>query len=123
MKITYYPINAKSLSAEKARVQQGCRVRLVDDLDDIAAAVRIAESRLANHLYKKDWRGTTAVVDLHAFHKPSSYNGIPYTTVVELIRRATVWQFRLTRRISSTRTLDIALPTGVEDALRTFAER
>lgn len=119
----YHPINAKSLSAEKSRVQTGCRVRLIDDLDDIAAAVRIAESRLANHLYKKDWQGTTAVVDLHAFHKPSSYSGVPYTTVVELIRRATVWQFRLARRISSPRTLNIQLPAGVENALLTFAER
>lgn len=69
--------------------QTKSRVRRIE-LDDVVREVTAAEAFLESFLYKKDWPGITITISiLDKF--PSSYNGTPYSTYVDIKRYPSGW--------------------------------
>jgi hypothetical protein len=71
-------------------VQKGLVVRKID-IEDIPAAVDEIEEKLKKLMPKKYWTGIKVFIDLNAQSFPNSYNGVPMSTQIMLVRNTKDW--------------------------------
>jgi len=69
--------------------QKRCSVRMIS-LDDIPDIIEETERHMSTIMYKKDWKGVSVTYRFGSSFA-GSYNGIPMSTSIELLRGATCW--------------------------------
>lgn len=116
--ITYTTQAKAAASLTLAQAKARMRTIVADDLNRAREAV---ERELSSRLFKRDWAGVTARVDLNAQHFPSSYRGAPESTIVHLRRDGGVWHYAITRGYTDTRCVRLAYPDDMGAAMLAYA--
>lgn len=104
--------NIEKIEAEIKAAEKSCSSRKMDP-EFIAEAIKRAEDRLSELLYKKDWKGVEVRIDAAGGQSfPSSYRGVPESTQAVVVFSGSGWFVtRIDRSYVSSKSVEI---TGLE---------
>ena len=105
--------------------QQRCRARTVT-AEDIQRSVKDIEKKLSGVLFKKDWHGIIAIIDVNAQQFASAYNGIPESTHVMIERSGKNWHVTCAYRAmtaSPQNEIVLRFPDGLGEKMAEFVSR